>query len=369
MTEYPIIDSKLSACAGIYIIHNTLNNKVYIGQSCNIYRRCNEHKARLNFNKHKNNHLQRAYLKQGKDVFKFLHIESSLMTGVQLKEHLNEREDYWIAYYKSLDPEFGYNFIDNVTSINLKRTPATGKRRGFQNKERVYSHTIVSKLSCEKEKEILWALIESYLQKDYRVKVKTCGRKANFFTIVFEKNAETIKYSTCKETLLPILIVDGEGNRKKKVAVYEIQPGGSEIIHKEKSIGDMVKYLNITNPPELHACIEKNRNCASNNAATCRGRIFVSEDSYNSEIIYMKRWEYNKQVKASKPKRAKPNVIVQKDLQGNIVRKYERIGLVCEENPSFIKKSLEKVMNLPTRTYKGFTFEYESRPGGIFSHS
>ena len=358
----------MSKVIGIYTIKNHKNGKIYVGQSICITQRLYRHRLSLKKGTHYNTHLQNSYNRHGHSAFTFQVIEK-IEDASNVTKHLNEREDYWIAYYKSLDPQFGYNFVDNSTKINLKRNPVLGKSRGFQNKERFYNHRIISKSENEKGKSALWVLIDSYLQLGYKVKVRSNGLKSNYFIVVFEKGYEDIRYSTHTKTLEYTLIVDGEGNKKKKVAVYEIQPGGSEIIHKEKSIGDMVKYLNITNETELHNCIKKNKNCASNNAATCRGRIFVSEDSYNPEIIYMKRWEYNKQVKASKPKRAKPNVIVQKDLQGNIVRKYERIGLVCEENPTFRKKSVIKVMNLPNRTYKGFTFEYESRPGGIFSHS
>jgi len=48
---------------GIYIIKNSENGKVYIGQSVDVeYRICN-HFSKLRCNRHDNEHMQRAYNK------------------------------------------------------------------------------------------------------------------------------------------------------------------------------------------------------------------------------------------------------------------------------------------------------------------
>lgn len=47
--------------SGIYIIQNTNDGKVYIGQSVNINRRLKDHIRLLKLGKHKNTYLQRAY--------------------------------------------------------------------------------------------------------------------------------------------------------------------------------------------------------------------------------------------------------------------------------------------------------------------
>ena len=57
--------------SGIYIITNTIDKKCYIGSSVNINRRWINHKSALNNNKHKNQHLQRAWNKYGSEVFKY----------------------------------------------------------------------------------------------------------------------------------------------------------------------------------------------------------------------------------------------------------------------------------------------------------
>jgi group I intron endonuclease len=98
---------------GIYIITNEINNKVYIGQvgkgnKKNFMTRFYEHYNTLSKNKYmdknkKPTHLQCAWNKDGEENFTFDILEECT------KEELNEKEKYWIAYYESDNPEFGYN--------------------------------------------------------------------------------------------------------------------------------------------------------------------------------------------------------------------------------------------------------------------
>lgn len=89
---------------GIYKITNKINNKVYIGKSTNIEDRWkNGHISKLNKNKHDNDHLQFSWNKYGQHNFEFSIIEECT------EELLNKREIYWIDYYKSYNPEYGYN--------------------------------------------------------------------------------------------------------------------------------------------------------------------------------------------------------------------------------------------------------------------
>lgn len=83
---------------GIYKITNTINNKVYIGQSINIEDRWKKHKyAKDGFAIHQ------AIQKYGVDNFTFEILEECP------KELLDNREIYWISYYNSLKK--GYNMI------------------------------------------------------------------------------------------------------------------------------------------------------------------------------------------------------------------------------------------------------------------
>lgn len=88
---------------GIYKIENKVNGKVYIGQSVNIEKRWNAHRCELLRNAHYNEHLQRSWNKYGEDKFDFILIEECEET------ELNDKEIYWIDYYRSCEEQFGYN--------------------------------------------------------------------------------------------------------------------------------------------------------------------------------------------------------------------------------------------------------------------
>ena len=86
----------------IYIIRNTVNGKVYIGQT--------HVSIKLRFQ----NHLSaarrgldyvigKAIRKYGEDKFYVELLEECLI------EELNEREKYWIKFFKATDNRFGYN--------------------------------------------------------------------------------------------------------------------------------------------------------------------------------------------------------------------------------------------------------------------
>ena len=86
----------------IYKITNTVNNKVYIGQTNrSLEIRWREHKSRAGC--HYTSHLYNAMDKYGIDNFIFEGIEEAT------EGHLDERERFWISYYDSSNPQKGYN--------------------------------------------------------------------------------------------------------------------------------------------------------------------------------------------------------------------------------------------------------------------
>lgn len=88
---------------GIYKIVNVINNKVYIGQTTNFYRREKYHFNLLKRNAHSNQHLQLAVLKYGYDNFKFEILEECSI------DELNDRETYYCNLYNVYDRKCGYN--------------------------------------------------------------------------------------------------------------------------------------------------------------------------------------------------------------------------------------------------------------------
>ena len=94
----------------IYKITNTINNKIYIGQTTrNLSSRISEYKK----NSHNNNYLNNSFKKYGFEKFKFEIID----TAYSLIE-LNNKEIEYINKYDSTNKEIGYNIeIGGLNSI------------------------------------------------------------------------------------------------------------------------------------------------------------------------------------------------------------------------------------------------------------
>lgn len=86
----------------IYIIKNTINDKVYIGQSIDANKRFIQHKNRSKINSD-NSILYAAMNKYGTENFYMEILENQI-------ENYNEQEIYWISKYNSLYPN-GYNIL------------------------------------------------------------------------------------------------------------------------------------------------------------------------------------------------------------------------------------------------------------------
>lgn len=106
--------------SGIYKITCLINNKSYIGQSCDIYKRWKQH-----FNQEVNDGtiFHNSILKYGKENFIFEILE--------ITQNLNEREEYWINKYNTYihSPNSqGYNMTkggdDNPNYVQEKRIRA-----------------------------------------------------------------------------------------------------------------------------------------------------------------------------------------------------------------------------------------------------
>lgn len=95
----------------IYIIKNSQNDKVYIGQTTQTLQgRWDDH--RIKSQTYKNN-LYAAIREIGLENFFIEEIENNIN-----KEDLNDRESYWILYYNSI--ETGYNMVMPCSVINRR---------------------------------------------------------------------------------------------------------------------------------------------------------------------------------------------------------------------------------------------------------
>lgn len=89
--------------SGIYSITDTVNNRVYVGQSVDVNRRLGDHKHHLKAKIHKNSYLQRSYDKCNGEGFEFGVLEYCPI------EKLDEREQAWISLFQSTCRNKGYN--------------------------------------------------------------------------------------------------------------------------------------------------------------------------------------------------------------------------------------------------------------------
>lgn len=116
----------------VYLIRNIINNKVYVGQTRQkLSKRISGHKEKAKANKGQH-HLYNSMNKYGFDSFNV-----QLLEYCDDAEHLNEREIYWIRFYKSTERQFGYNYqaggadcriLDPDKRKEMYSTPNSGRR-------------------------------------------------------------------------------------------------------------------------------------------------------------------------------------------------------------------------------------------------
>jgi group I intron endonuclease len=93
----------LKKISGIYTILNSCTKKYYVGYSCDVFARINEHKFLLRSGAHYNAYLQGSFNKWGEGSFQFELLDE------YNKEILPAMEHYWATILDSCNREFGYN--------------------------------------------------------------------------------------------------------------------------------------------------------------------------------------------------------------------------------------------------------------------
>ena len=96
--------------AGVYCIRNAVNGKFYIGSAVSFKKRWETHKSQLRRGVHHSILLQRAWNKYGEAAFEFRVCEYTL------PEHAVAVEQVMLDYYKSADPQYGYNISPTAGS-------------------------------------------------------------------------------------------------------------------------------------------------------------------------------------------------------------------------------------------------------------
>jgi len=87
----------------IYLVRNVVNHRVYVGQTTRtLSARSFEHNYDMQHAS--STRFHRALRKYGPDSFDWQIIDEA-----ETEQELNEKEKYWIQFYKSFDPAHGYN--------------------------------------------------------------------------------------------------------------------------------------------------------------------------------------------------------------------------------------------------------------------
>ncbi|MBC8295804.1 MAG: GIY-YIG nuclease family protein [Pelagibacterales bacterium] len=98
----------------VYVISNEINNKLYVGRTCNYRKRWLDHKSTSRLIKDGKKSrgdkgvqlIHLAVAKHGVENFNFKIIENNI-----LRSNINERECFWIDQFDSMNKDFGYNII------------------------------------------------------------------------------------------------------------------------------------------------------------------------------------------------------------------------------------------------------------------
>lgn len=121
----------------IYVIINTLTDKVYIGKTSCFTNRKKEHLRKLRYGKHVNKHLQYSYNKYSKDVFVFDILEECDESVV------DDREKYWISFYDSTNDFKGYNLTHGGEGgVGTKETREKQSKAHDKDKKIVFGFTL-----------------------------------------------------------------------------------------------------------------------------------------------------------------------------------------------------------------------------------
>lgn len=136
----------------IYKYTNQVNNKVYIGQTINEYKRIYAHKHTLNSWR---SYFHNAIKKYGYDKFAYEILEEIDDANVkELKIKLDTLEQKYISVYKSNDPNFGYNLtLGGGGTLGLKQSKESNLKRSRTHKAKGKTLTkeqVIFLQSCNK---------------------------------------------------------------------------------------------------------------------------------------------------------------------------------------------------------------------------
>lgn len=170
----------------IYRIRNLVDGKVYIGQAVNFEKRKSRHLWELRSGRHKNEHMQRAWLAHGEQNFVFEILEDGIPSGA-----LVEAEQCHIDAHGSFDWAKGYNKAPVAGSnTGVKYSDEARLRMSAAQKGRTFTDEARKRISAT-----LTGKIQSAETVAKRVS-KTRGLKRTAETRALQRDLMVAKYGT-----------------------------------------------------------------------------------------------------------------------------------------------------------------------------
>ncbi len=197
--------------AGIYVIKNLVNNKIYIGKSINIYERIRQHINLLNKKSlDENRYLINSWHKHGRENFQYYVLEYLEKDESLIKE----RELYWMKELDCTNRKIGYNLrIDTATNCIVSKE--TRELQSFNRRERYKKNPEKWKLVGQKVKEF-W-INNPERKQEMSVKVSLINTKYEIYQ--YDKQLNLIKIW---KSVMEIL---GENPNYKKHNIYAVCSG------------------------------------------------------------------------------------------------------------------------------------------------
>ncbi len=280
----------------IYKIYNIVNDKIYIGSSCNnFYHRLGGH---FYYSKKNKSKFYKAIKTLGTDKFRI-----SLLTCCYVQDisELKKREDYFIEYYNSI--ENGYN--ERVAKMNSKHRMEQKIKQDDKRKRKYNEEGKNKKKQYYKQNK---DLILDKIKKKYHIKklrdieAYLINGKENISFKITNCSINTIKDYTIsndnsKNNLIIYTIIN---NHDKRFCCYSTNDHIIKVIKNElseyqtggKSI--LTKFISQTDKINLNVKIEKNINVIEKNKVEKWINYFT--DLYKSKHFKLLKESYRQDI-------------------------------------------------------------------------
>ncbi len=239
----------------VYLIHNIKNNKVYIGQACNLWERFRVH---IYNSKKEKGHLYRSIRKHGKENFKLYVLDTDIKY-----EYLDTVETAFIQLYKSYKRKYGYNILPMASIAKGYTFEKKEKERIYQNMFRKICQIdpntleVINVFNSIAEAEIFLGVKKygSGINSCCRGRLHTsCGFKWKYFEEDLVLKQDGRKRPLTEETKRKL----SESHTGKKYGttkrVYQIDKNTLEIIKEYSSLSEAAKETSINVSAICNSC-------------------------------------------------------------------------------------------------------------------